>query len=257
MDTKLIKQFGTDILCYRIRTERQKKRMQYEDFDKHLIGLSKEESILYKKKYKPEWELLPTPYQRGWIRSFVLRDDVARGNKAAFFENILRKINTSQWSYRKDFKTKKRKFGRKVYVVKDQQLLKPHEWDFNKLGLTDAEKQFFYTEFHYDQRSGKFVKQYGFTEPWRFVLRVKPNMIYKKIKIDTYDASRLAEINNYICINNYRGRLQKAWYRHKRAYWQPHENVKDRYIFKNRSLQYILDASKEEIIFEKNEYLIC
>ena len=37
MDTKFIQQYGEDILCYRLRTARQKKRMQYEDFDKQLI----------------------------------------------------------------------------------------------------------------------------------------------------------------------------------------------------------------------------
>ena len=107
MDTKLIKQFGTDILCYRIRTARQKKRMQYEDFDKQLIALSKEEIILH--NHNPGWEPLTPPVQRGWKRFFVLRDDVARSDDAQFFQNILAKINTEKWSYRKDFKKKKRK----------------------------------------------------------------------------------------------------------------------------------------------------
>ncbi len=40
MDTKLIQQYGEDILCYRLRTARQKKRMRYEDFDKQLIQLA-------------------------------------------------------------------------------------------------------------------------------------------------------------------------------------------------------------------------
>jgi hypothetical protein len=53
MDTKLIKQFGTDILCYRIRTARQKKRMQYEDFDKQLIALNKEQEPLYINRHTP------------------------------------------------------------------------------------------------------------------------------------------------------------------------------------------------------------
>jgi hypothetical protein len=64
MDTKLIKQFGTDILCYPIRTARQKKRMQYEDFDKHLIALDKGERPLYKSRYSPEYEPLSPPVQR-------------------------------------------------------------------------------------------------------------------------------------------------------------------------------------------------
>ena len=47
MDTKIIKQYGDDILCYDLRTARQKKRMQYKDFDKQLIQLHKKENALY------------------------------------------------------------------------------------------------------------------------------------------------------------------------------------------------------------------
>jgi hypothetical protein len=50
MDTKIIKQYGEDILCYKLRTARQKKRMQYNDFDKQLIQLHKKEKALYLQK---------------------------------------------------------------------------------------------------------------------------------------------------------------------------------------------------------------
>jgi hypothetical protein len=103
MDTKLIKQFGTEILCYRLRTVRQKKRMQYEDFDKQLIALEKETKPIIYKRYKPEYEPLLPPVQKGWKRFFVLRDDVARSNDAQFFENILKKINTKTIYWKKDF----------------------------------------------------------------------------------------------------------------------------------------------------------
>ena len=71
MDTKLIKQFGTDILCYRFRTARQKKRMQYEDFDKHLIALDKEQRPLYRNRYRPEYEPLFAPVQREDGKDFL------------------------------------------------------------------------------------------------------------------------------------------------------------------------------------------
>jgi hypothetical protein len=196
MDTQLIKKFGTGILCYRIRTARQKKRMQYEHFDKHLIVLSKEETVLYRNKYQPEWEPLTPPVQRGWKRFFVLRDDVARSNHAEFFENILKNINTHYWSHRKDFKVRKRKFGRKLYVVQGQELKKPDEDDFKKLDFTEAEKQWFHGEYHYDRWKKKFVLRFAFSEPWRFVLRVRPNMIDKKRKVDSVKEARLFEIRN-------------------------------------------------------------
>src|SRR6516165_5668862 len=137
MDTKLIKQFGTEILCYRIRTARQKKRMQYEDFDKHLIALHKEHTPLFKNRYRPEYEPLSPPVQKGWKRFFVLRDDVARSNDAQFFENILQKINTKTIYWKKDFKVRKRKSGKKIYVVQSQDILNPNEHEFNKLKFTE------------------------------------------------------------------------------------------------------------------------
>ena len=243
MDTKPIKQFGSDILCYRIRTARQKKRMQYEDFDKQLLALSKEENILYKNKYTPEWEPLTPPIQRGWKRYFVLRVDVARSKQAQFFEDILKKINTHDWSYRKDFKVKKRKFGRKIYVVKAQQLLKPGEWHFNRLGLNEAERQFFHPEYVYEQARGKFVKHYVFNEPWRFVLRVRPDMINRKKKIDSVTEARLDEIRNYIQRNDLRKRLQKIFDgNYKRKVWNQTEKEREKYVFKSKSLCQILNA---------------
>src|SRR5690349_6246627 len=93
MDSKLVKQYGSEILSYRLRTVRQKKRMQYEDFDKKLLKLDKEETRLCKQKQVIIWEPLKPPVQRGWNRFFVLREDVATSKHAAFFENILKKIN--------------------------------------------------------------------------------------------------------------------------------------------------------------------
>lgn len=91
MDTKLIKQYGEDIFCYRLRTARHKKRMQYEDFDKQLIQLHQEENGLYEQRRNLGWEPLLPAVQKGWKRFFVLRDDVARSKQAEFFENILKK----------------------------------------------------------------------------------------------------------------------------------------------------------------------
>lgn len=248
MDTKLIKEFGTEILCYRLSTVRQKKRMQYEDFDKQLIALSKEETVLYRNKYKPEWEPLTPPIQRGWKRFFVLRDDVAKSKHAGFFENILTKINTYDWSYRKDFKIRKRKFGRKIYVVKQQMLLKPDERHFNKLKFTDAEKQFFHPEYSYERGSGKFIKRYVFNEPWRYMLRIHPNMIDKTRKIDSEKELRLQIIRNYIDRNGYRNRLEKVWYRHHLKEWRLIEKPGEKDLFKNKSLSTILDITREEVL---------
>jgi hypothetical protein len=141
MDTKLVKQYGEEILYYRLRTKRNKIRMKYEHFHKRLIQIHSEEEGLYKQKYSLGWEPLVPPVQKGWKRIFVLRQDVARSKHAEFYSGILAKINTVQWSHRKDFMKKKRAFGREKYVERGQVLLKPDEYHFQKLGFSEAERK--------------------------------------------------------------------------------------------------------------------
>lgn len=249
MDTKLIKQYGEDILCYRLRTARQKKRMQYKDFDKHLIQLHKEERALFRQRRDLGWEPLLPPVQKGWKRFFVLREDVARSNQAGFFDNILKKINTYEWSYRKDFKVKRKKSGRKHYVVRDQKLLQSWEGHFGKLGFDDKEKQMFHEEFRYTKQRNEPVKIFVFNEPWRFVLRVRPNMITKARVKDAVLESKIQEIDNYMEKNDHRKRQIKLLQGGNRwRYGKDEQNEKQIDPLKNRSIQNILDQLKNEEI---------
>jgi hypothetical protein len=247
MDTKIIQEYGEDILCYRLRTARQKKRMQYEDFDKHLIQLHKEEKALYEQRKNLGWEPLVPPVQKGWKRFFVLRDDVARSREADFFQAILKKINTYDWSYRKDFIIRKRRFGRKKYRVKEQRLLAPYEWHFAKLDFSDSEKQMFHEVFHYEKWSKGPVRRFVFNEPWRFVLRVRPNMITKVRKKDEVIEARLKEIDSYMRRDNNRNRQTKLLYGDSRQrYWKREELIKEKNPLKDRSVQQIMDELKNE-----------
>lgn len=252
MDTKLIRAFGTEILSYRIRTARQKKRMQYEDFDKHLIRLDKEESDLLRKWHKRGWESLAPPVQQGWNRSFELRGDIARNKHAAFFEAILKKINTYQWSHKKDFKIKKRKRGRKTYVVIEQKLLEPKSCHFAKLNFADDEKQFFHIEYRVEKWCRDLQVRYVFNEPWRFVLRVRPNIIDKVRSRDNILEARISGIRNYLRTGDYSKRQMRlktgTW---KHPYWNPKKNEEkdtERNPLKNKSLQMCLDEfGKEDV----------
>jgi hypothetical protein len=104
----------------RIRSKRRRKRMQILDFDKRLIRLDKEETAICAQIRNLGWTELKPPFQRGFIRFFILRDDVRRTKEAPFFEKLLEKINTLQWSYRRDFKRKRKRFGKKVYAIREQ-----------------------------------------------------------------------------------------------------------------------------------------
>jgi hypothetical protein len=247
MDKKLIRQYGTEILSYRLRTVRQKKRMQYEDFDKQLLQLNREEKLLYKQKLALGWEPLVPPVQKGWKRFFVLREDVARSKHAECFENILAKINTYDWSYRKDFKVRKGRYGKHKYGVKPQSLLRPDESHFQQLGFTDFEKQFFYEQwFLYGKK--ELVKRYVFSEPWRFVLRVRPNMIDKIRKKDPLLEKRIKEIDNYLDTNYYRGRMSKLLYGSGWGNWRRGEDLREKNVLKNKPLPRILDECAQGLL---------
>jgi hypothetical protein len=247
MDSKLVKQYGSEILSYRLRTVRQKKRMQYEDFDKKLLKLDKEETRLFKQKRIFIWEPLKPPVQRGWNRFFVLREDVATGKHAAFFENILSKINTCDWSHRKDFMVKYRRFGRKKYRVKKQSLLRPEGWRFNRMGFTDEEKLLFDEVWEINSRK-ELVKRYVFREPWRFVLRVRPNIIDKICRRDAMVDSRYQEIRNYLGRNYYRGHVNKLLYGTDRNSWGKGERAREKSLLKNKPLPRILDECAQSLL---------
>lgn len=248
MDTKLIKQYGEEILSYRLRSARQKRRMQYEDFDKQLLQLDKRRRELTKKKRNLGWEPLIPPVQKGWKRFFVLRDDVARGKQADFFQHILDRINTYDWSYRKDFMVKKRRFGRKKYVVKEQRVLEPLEYQFKKLCFTEREQQFFHIEYSMKKWSREPVKRYVFVEPWRFVLRVKPNII-ENIRIkDPKLESEIQQLNNYVERMDLQKRIDKILcVRHKDPWvkWLDIKKYNEADPHKNKSLQQILNLTRD------------
>jgi hypothetical protein len=240
MDTKLVREFGTEILSYRLRTVRQKKRMQYEDFDKQLLETGRRQTELYQQQRNLGWEPLIPAVQRGWKRFFVLREDVATGKHAEFFENILNKINTCDWSHRKDFMVKYRRYGTKKYRVKKQNLLRPCEGEFNRMSFTDSEKQFFYEVWETDCRK-QLVKRYVFSEPWRYVLRVRPNMIDKVRKRDALIEKELKGIWNYLRRNRYCRRLDKLRYGAEARWRDFNEDPREKNVLKNKSVQQILN----------------
>ncbi len=249
MDKKLMQTYGEEILCYRLRSARQKKRAQFEDFHKHLIRLHKEDRALALKKRNLGWEPLVPPIQNGWKRFFVLREDVARSKHAPFFENILKKINTRDWSHRKDFMVKYRRFGKKKYRVKGQKLLQPDLNHFAKLEFTDEEKQFFHPEYFYEKWRDIPMVRFVFNEPWRFVLRVRPHLIDKVRVLDSEIESRRKEIDNYLDRNYYDHVLYRILHGHgKYSYWKDYEKEKEKNPLKHKPLHRILDELKDELL---------
>lgn len=245
MDKQLVEWYGEEILSYRLRTARERKRCRRDDFDKRLLALRRQIEALYDQRRKLGWEPLDPPVQKGWKRFFVLRDDVARSKQADLFQQILDKINTTDWSHRKDFLVKKRRFGKKKYVVKGQRLWEPDEYQFAKLGLSEKEQQFFYSVYRTEKYSRLPVKYFVFTEPWRFVLRTRPNMITKVRKRDSQLDAAIQKLRGYIVRNHLERRIEKlksGSYKYRDEF---DRKPKDKYDFKNKSINQILEMITE------------
>jgi len=243
--------FITDnyLLQFRLRTARQKKRIQYEDFEKQLRALDRERSKLYKQERNLGWVELEEPIIQGWKRYFVLRKDIERSGSKVFFENLLKKINTVQYCHRKDFKKKKRKCGKKTYFPRTQFLLKPSEWYVQKKKFT--EKELFYFEERNVYEKGRLTnaKEYIIKEPWRFVLHVRPNIITHIRAKDTELEKRIQEISSYLernVLNRKLDRLLRGYHHYRWRNYSERLHVGEENTFKNKSLTQILDWCRQE-----------
>jgi hypothetical protein len=195
--------------CSRLKLERTKRRQQKTEQDKKLIHLHKELKRICEAKRHLGLVALDPPIQKGWKRYFVLRTDVGRSKDAVFFQELLNKVNATDYSDRKDFKVRKRKSGTKTYEIKPKRLSEFCNWQFQKLKLTEKEKLYFKEEWRlYHKRTGVY-KVYVFTEPWRFVPVVKPNIITHAKTIDPLLEQAEDEIENHLERNHLRPRLFK------------------------------------------------
>ncbi len=214
--------FGADY-C-KIKTARQKKRLQKKDFEKRLIRLYR----LRKKLALQRWNLpmvpLESPYQKGWKRSYVLREDVARSRYAAFYQTLLDKINTVVYHHDKRFKLSKKKKRKRIDVDVPQTLLEfyEHDWKSPRNKLTEAERILFYPKTVICPQSKRAVTQYVFGEAWRYVLRVRPHMITQVKMIDEALEQEIQRLDNHIANHNLEHRINKlvdgtcyTWWRHR------------------------------------------
>ncbi|MDZ7935337.1 MAG: hypothetical protein U5M51_10310 [Emticicia sp.] len=204
---------------FRIRPKRRRKRASIEAKDKNLIRLYKQDKELRKQKQElPMIDLIP-PVQKGFKRYFIVRNDVKRSKMGSFYENLLQKINTFQYNDTKVFKKKVKRKGKKIYIDREQELrvIYPHELPKFKLD----ERQMACFELKTKQEiHGKIIREkqfYEFREPWRFVLRVRPNIIDKVKAFDSELEQRTAELHSILFKNHKnQGRLThlKGWNRY-------------------------------------------
>ncbi len=112
-----------------INNSRLQRKQNKDSFEKKLIKLSRRRNELWDEILNLPLIELEQPYQRGYKRYFVLKNDIAHGDKEHFYQNILDKINTIQYHPDEKFQTKKRRKRKRVYVDKPQFLKNLTEYD--------------------------------------------------------------------------------------------------------------------------------
>lgn len=197
-------------LAFAIRgkTDRRRKREAFKQKEKQFIQLNKKESQLYKQRTNLGFELLEKPYQKGFKRSFIVRDDVAQTKYGAFYNELLAYINTTKYSLRKDFKKSKKINRKRVLVETSQELESFHDFQFKI--IPEKFKSCFLPTVVYHPNFKSFVIKYKFIEPWKYVLKVEPNMITHRRKIDNELEQEISQIKNKIERCFLRNKINKA-----------------------------------------------
>lgn len=163
---------------------RRAKRQVRKQKEKEIIGLHKKRKKLYKESRELPWIPVQKPYQSGWKRTFVCREDVLKSSDAEFFENILSRINHVQYSPHKDFRERRRfrKRGRKQLPdLSLNSILEEKFYDSEK-GFGKREAKYFYLK--EKERYFSKYKVYVFEQPWRFVEKVFPHIVTHQIMLN-------------------------------------------------------------------------
>lgn len=226
--------------CSRIKTERRKKRLQKKELEKQLFRNYKELRCIRKEQWNLGYIDLVPPVQKGWKRFFVLKEDVAKTKDTLFFQQIIDKINKPQFSFRKDFKVRQKQKGKKVYVDRLQPLPVIELYELRTIKFTEQERMFFNNEQRCDQFRGRHVWRtvLVFKEPWRFVLKVAPNMITQVRIIDSALIKAEAELENHLLKNNLLNKMYKVvdGYAKYNSNWKMQDKMKYRSLFKTEAV---------------------
>ena len=186
----------------RLRNLRSRKRIAREDHEKYLRECIKRQKVLFKQRRELPLVPLEKPYQKGYVRFFVLREDVRQGKQADFFATLLEKINTYQYADNRKFQKKKKRRGKRVYIARKQELYTFSQWEWERAlergKFTQKERAYFAKIECFNRQKDRFEIHYEFTEAWRFELRVKPNMITHYRPVDIAIERELAELDKII-----------------------------------------------------------
>jgi len=144
---------------------------------------------------------LEQPIPAGYKRLFMLTEETKRLNNCDFYQNILKKINTIRYSPTKQFATERtsKRWRRRKRKKKEQSLQELKDWKHVLDKFTEEELNLFYQiKYFCTSPNCKGHIKYVFSEPWRFVLRIRPHFITEVKRKDSILEQREAELSDFL-----------------------------------------------------------
>jgi hypothetical protein len=192
-------------------SKQRQKRLDTKESDKDLISIWRKKIKLMNGKRSLNRIELEKPERWGYVRTFTLRDDIAKSKEADFYRGLLKLVQIEVFSRDKKFEYKDYKTKKKLPI--DQQLGFITHKVWNKLivdgKLTDKQKACFELRWKMNKytRHGEWV--FEFTKPWMFVYKVDIHYLTHRTVIDPQLESELRELENKIVNQNLMPKISK------------------------------------------------
>lgn len=234
------------IMLCNFHSKRWKTRRKQAASDKMIIALYKELQSLWHIISNMEYEELEVPIQKGFKRHFELNKSIEWKDDTDFFQGILDKINSVQYSKDKQFKkVRSKRLGKYKYKKRgNPMLLDLTERQFKT--LSEKEKWYFYPIKTYYSDTKLWITRYRFIETWRFEICIRPNMLTKIQKRNWEAEHRKDELETFFFTKRNFIRAEKT--RRAYKYW-----LKDEWYYRPPLDNPLLNKPLHKVMEEYNE----
>jgi hypothetical protein len=189
---------------------------KYSGRDKHLLALERELHRLYHAQTHAPIIPLERPYQRGWVKYYVLESRIAQRPDATLFRMMLTQVNQRIYSRDRSFR---KKCGQEILLR--PRIIPTREW--LRLAWPASHERFFgYGSWRLDDQPRtpikwrRHVTGFKLVHVWWFREEVQPNLItHQRVELPEV-RSRIAEIDAYLEDTCGRRRLDRL---HGRSDW--------------------------------------
>lgn len=224
---------------------------------KKWIALGRQRNDLWKQYIRGiGYEDFPKPVHYGWVRTYELRDDVAKRKDAHYLQRILDVINVAHHSFDKEFKDKVRYIIPRTYDVVGfiaNRDIAPHRLNkgaYEKLftgenAIPTRYQSDFITVTETSHWGGQQHTFYIYKPTWHFKVVVKKHMLTRIRLYDSEMESRLYELENYVEKHNLIHKMYPSYVNH-------HSRQKDK--AKLRNLNSVIQRETDEEIDDQLTY---